>query len=144
MKIALKLLFQFRVMVGKSAGVQRKCEERYIVIDNVHDISSTLDSVYSYAKKSERVYKNTDGNTVYHEFVGVIDYILMENECDDIEFWYDYTTRRLPMENKKAITMSKSTIKKKIKQYFLNKTKRFKEDKEANSHMNINMDMFYE
>jgi hypothetical protein len=116
MRLACKLLFQFRVIIGNSSGVFRKCEERYICINDIENVNDAIEKVFSYAQKANRTYVNPAGNKVHFEFVGVVDYILLEGECDDIEFWYDYTVRKLPMENKKSLVMNKSDIKKKIKQ----------------------------
>jgi hypothetical protein len=141
MRLACKLLFQFRVIIGNSSGVFRKCEERYICINDIENVNDAIEKIFSYARKANRNYINPAGNKVYVEFVGVLDFILLGAECDDIEFWYDYTVRKLPMENKKNSVMNKSDLKKKIKQHLVDwKQKKISFDT-TQSHKNIDVDL---
>ena len=137
MRIAFKLLFQFRVMVNGSPGTYRKCEERYVMIDDVDDCMKAVDQIYAYAKEKKHSYYNAGGNKVHFEFVGVIDFILMDIECEDNEVWYDYVTLKQPMENKAKLTISKSDIKKKIKQSFLRDKEPIRWNESKTSHTNI-------
>ena len=139
MKLAAKLLFQYRVVVNGSSGIYRRCEERYIVIDDVTDIMKGVEEIFKIGKSKKHSCVNTDGNKVFIEFVGVRDYLLIEQECDENEFWYDFIVKKMPMENKKALTLSKSQIKKEIKEFFNSKTKPFVAVKEKNAHYNIHV-----
>jgi hypothetical protein len=113
-KLALKLLYQFRVMVNNSPGTYRKCEERYVIKDIVDDdIEATLDDFFANIKSSNHSFIDTYGHKVYCEFIGVMDYILLDEYNEEV--WYDYCIKRLPMENKKKIIISKSEIKKRIR-----------------------------
>ena len=47
MRLALKLLYQFRVMIDGSPGVFRRCEERYIVLEDVEDVFLAIDEFYA-------------------------------------------------------------------------------------------------
>jgi hypothetical protein len=145
MRLACKLLFQFRVIIGNSSGVFRKCEERYICINDIEkdidNVNDAIEKVFSYARKMNRTYVNPAGNKVHFEFVGVLDFILLGVECDDIEFWYDYTVRKLPMENKKNSVMNKSDLKKKIKQYFIDSKQKKIVGDTTQSYKNIDIDL---
>lgn len=96
-RFAAKLLFQFRVMVDGDPGVMRTCEERIIVLR-----AATARKALAYAKQrgrsAKRQSRNSDGNTIHFEFVGVLDLMHLGSECDADEVWYDITTRKLPME----------------------------------------------
>ncbi|KRA17103.1 DUF4288 domain-containing protein [Lysobacter sp. Root604] len=96
-RFAAKLLFQFRVMVDGDPGVMRTCEERIIVFR-----AATARKALAYAKQrgrsAKRQSRNSDGNPIHFEFVGVLDLMHLGDECDADEVWYDITTRKLPME----------------------------------------------
>ncbi|UHQ23341.1 DUF4288 domain-containing protein [Lysobacter sp. 5GHs7-4] len=96
-RFAAKLLFQFRVMVDGDPGVMRTCEERIIVFR-----AMTARKALAHAKRRGRSakhrYRNSYGNAVHFEFVGVLDLMHLGGECDDDEVWYDITRRKLPME----------------------------------------------
>jgi hypothetical protein len=139
MKLAAKLLFQFRVVVNGSSGTNRQCEIRYIVIDNVINIDDSIEQLFVYGKKKNYSYINTDRNKVYFEFIGVMDYILMEEECDDNEFWYDFCGKKLPMENRKTLTKTKNIIKKEIKEYIISKTEPPVSSNEKNRYRNVHV-----
>lgn len=113
MRLAAKLLFQFRVMVDNSPGQMRVCEERYVTLP-CDDPLKAVDSLFEIARKANNSYINDEGNNVYFEFVGVQDYILIGSECAENEFWYNIVVRKTPMENKKKLTMDKRTMKKRI------------------------------
>jgi len=46
---------------------------------------------------AEHDYLNSDGNTVFLEFVGVMELLALGTECDSGEVWYDIRIRVLPM-----------------------------------------------
>lgn len=108
-RFAAKLLFQFRVMVGGDPGVMRTCEERIIVFRAV-----TARKALAYAKQrgrsAKRQSRNSDGNAIHFEFVGVLDLIHLGDECDADEVWYDITTRKLPMERAASLIPPEHTL----------------------------------
>ncbi|MBP3694749.1 MAG: hypothetical protein J6J31_10005 [Thermoguttaceae bacterium] len=113
--LALKLLFQFRIPIDGNDGTFRRCEERYIMLEIQENetVDQLIDRFYASAKKENFSYKNINGDSVFLEFVGVLDYILWDYDPQN-EFWYDYTTRKLPMERKKELTLSKTELKRRI------------------------------
>ena len=115
MRLALKLLYQFRVVINGSSGVFRRCEERYIVLDAPDGPLEAFEKFYKERKRRNHSYTSTDGHRVHCEFVGIIDYILLGTECCENEFWYDFFIKKLPMERKNVLTLSKSEIKTRIK-----------------------------
>ncbi len=50
--------------------------------------------------KAQLKYKNSDGNAVHFEFVGVMDLLELGLECEPDEVWYDIRDRLLPMERR--------------------------------------------
>jgi hypothetical protein len=99
LRYAAKLLFQFRVVVNGHSGVRRRCEERIIIF-----CSTSARAALSAAKKRGRSgqirYKNSDGNPVFFEFIGVLDLLQLGLECEEDEVWYDIVERVRPMERR--------------------------------------------
>ena len=127
MKLSLKLLYQFRVMVDGTPGTYRQCDERYVVMDVENDdVEAAIDRFFAKIKETNFRSRNTDGNTFFYEFVGVLEFMIWElepipfwdTERDDEveEFWYEYRVRKLPMENRKKLTISKAEMKKRLRQ----------------------------
>ena len=54
-------------------------------------------------RASQFRYRNSDGNPVHFEFVGVIDLLELGIECEKDEVWYDIVQRVRPMERKAKI-----------------------------------------
>ena len=100
-RYATKLLFQFRVNVDGDPGKRRLCEERII---NFHARSprEALRTAKQRGRRGRHVYRNSDGNTVTFEFVGVMDLISLGVEADD-EVWWEMRKRLLPMEHRDRI-----------------------------------------
>jgi hypothetical protein len=98
-RYSAKLLFQFRVQIGKDAGKRRLCEERIIVLD-ARSAKSALAQAKRKGRKAEHHYRNSDGNPVYFEFIGVTDLLRLGVECGPEEVWYDICERLLPMERR--------------------------------------------
>lgn len=101
-KYGAKLLFQWRVMVGRSSGKRRTCEER-IINFTAGTARAALREAKRFGKKAEFDYKNSDGNPVFFEFVGVMDLLHLGSECGQNEVWYDIVERVKPMERRKLL-----------------------------------------
>ncbi len=102
-RYAAKLLFQYRADLGKGrSDVIRRCEERLIVLSAQNAVSA-LRKARSHGLKAEFTATAEAGNPIYFEFVGIMDLLEIGIECHPDEVWYDITTRKLPMENKKKI-----------------------------------------
>lgn len=99
-RYAAKLLFQFRVIVNGESSQFRTVEE-IIVLIKTDCAKSALNKVKYSAKNKEFSYLNNDGNTVFYEFIGVIDLIQLGIECEKNEVWYEIKTKLKPLENKK-------------------------------------------
>jgi hypothetical protein len=108
-RYAAKLLFQFRVMVGQDAGVRRLCEERLIVL-RAKSAKEAIKTAKKRAKAAEHHYKNSEGNHVYFEWVGIRDMIGLGSECDDDEVWYDIGEKIRPMERAATLTLSDADL----------------------------------
>jgi hypothetical protein len=96
-RFAAKLLFQFRVMIGNDPGKRRLCEERIVVIEAA-SAKAALAEAKRIGKKAGHKYKNTDGNDVYFEFVGLLDLMHLGVECEPNEVWYEIREMLTPME----------------------------------------------
>jgi hypothetical protein len=96
-RYAAKLLFQFRVMVGNDPGKRRLCEERIVLIEAA-SAKAALAEAKRIGKKARHKYRNTDGNDVYFEFIGVLDLMHLGVECEPNEVWYDIKEMLTPME----------------------------------------------
>jgi hypothetical protein len=101
-RYAAKLLFQFRVDVNGGPGKRRLCEER-IINFSARSPREALRSAKRRGKKGEHSYKNSDGNTVSFEFVGIMDLMSLGLEADEDEVWYEMGERVLPMERRGKI-----------------------------------------
>ena len=101
-RYAAKLLFQFHVAVKGDPGKFRVCEERIINFKS-RSPREALRSAKLQGKRGEHAYKNTEGNKVSFQFVGVLDLMSLGIECDAEEVWYDIRDRLLPMERRARI-----------------------------------------
>lgn len=108
-RYAAKLLFQFRVTVNGDDGIMRTCEERIVVLRATH-ARDALARAKRHGRKAQHRYRNSDGNPVHFEFVGVLDLLLLGPECEEDEVWYDIVTRKLPMERAAAILPDEAAL----------------------------------
>lgn len=103
------LLFQFRVMINGDPGSRRICEKRLINFS-----SETAQSALKEAKRRGRAaqysYRNSDGNKVHFDFIGVQDLLCLGVECEPDEVWYDIVQFVKPMERKNKLIPSESTL----------------------------------
>ena len=108
-RYSAKLLFQFRVMVGTDPGVMRTCEER-IVVFHAAGARKALAEAKRRGRKAQHDYRNSDGNRVFFEFVGVMDLLSLGPECNDDEVWYDIVVRKQPMERAAQLLPDESEL----------------------------------
>jgi hypothetical protein len=101
-RFAAKLLFQFRVDVDGDPGKRRLCEER-IINFSARSPRDALQRAKRRGQKGEHSYKNSEGNTVTFEFVGIIDLLCLGLEAEADEVWYEIHERLLPMERRRKI-----------------------------------------
>ena len=78
------------------------CEER-IINFKARSPREALRLAKLRGKRGEHAYKNTDGNKVSFQFVGVLDLMSLGIECEAEEVWYDIRERLLPMERRARI-----------------------------------------
>lgn len=102
LRYAAKLLFQFRVDLGSETGKRRRCEERIVII-HAPSAQRALKGAKQKGRRYEFNYKNSDGNQVFFEFVGILDLIHLGRECEADEVWYDIVERVSPMERREKI-----------------------------------------
>ena len=112
-RYAAKLLFQFRVMVGRDPGARRLCEERLVVF-RAKSAHEAIKLAKRKAKAAEHHYENSDGNQVYFEHVGIRDMIELGAECDDDEVWYEIGEKMRPMERAAELTLSDAGLARRI------------------------------
>jgi hypothetical protein len=108
-RYAAKFLFQFRVMEDGSPGVRRTCEERIITFSAPHG-QAALREAKRRGRAAQHRYKNSDGNPVHFEFVGVLELLRLDPACEADEVWYDITDRVRPMERRAAIIPPESHL----------------------------------
>ena len=97
-RYAAKLLFQFRVTVDGDSGKRRTCEERIVVMDAASG-KAALARAKRKGKESQYRYDNSEGNPVSFEFIGVMDLLCLDPECEQDEVWYDIVERLLPFHD---------------------------------------------
>lgn len=108
-RFAAKLLLQFRVVVDGKSNKLRTVEER-IAITKADSAASALRNVKREARKSQTKYVNDEGNMVYIEFVGVMDFIELGIECEKNEVWYEIKTLLQPMERKRRFIPKEANL----------------------------------
>lgn len=108
-RYSAKLLFQFRVVVDGASSKRRICEER-IVIVRAHSAKAALSEAKKLGRLARYSYRNSDGQRVHFEFVGIIDFLHLGVERQSNEVWYDVRQLLNPMERKKEIIPSDSSL----------------------------------
>lgn len=108
-KYSAKLLFQFRVSISGQSSKRRICEER-IVLFQGRTASSALKKAIHYGRREEHDFLNDDGNSVYVEFVGVLELIHLGIECRENEVLYEITERLQPMERKGKLIPAEESL----------------------------------
>ncbi len=95
-------MFQYRVVVDGVSSKMRTVEERIVTIvsQNAYD---ALAEIKRNAYQDQTRYINNEGNEVFIEFVGVMDFIELGIECSENDVWYEIKTMRKPMERKEQL-----------------------------------------
>lgn len=106
-RYSASLLFQFRV-VG-DAGKRRTCEKRVITFRAAHG-RSALTEAKKRGRTGEYSYRNTRGDRVYFEFIGVRELLCLDPECANDEVWYQIVEMMTPMERKKSLIPPESDL----------------------------------
>jgi hypothetical protein len=102
-RYSAKLLFQYRFDIGGGkSDIMRRCEERIIVL-SARNAETALRKAKTHGRKAEFKGKSESGLPVYFEFIGITDLLELGMECLPEEVWYDFSTRKLPMERKSTI-----------------------------------------
>ena len=101
LRFSAKLLFQYRVG-GSKRSKFRICEERIITLRSKSAIGAIREAK-KIAKNSQACYVNDDGNKIFVEFVGLLDFMEIGIESDENEVWYEIKTILRPMERKNKI-----------------------------------------
>jgi hypothetical protein len=101
-RYAAKLLFQFRVEVDGQSGKRRTCEE-HIVIVEARPAASALTKSKRTGHVAEHDYLNSDGNTLFFAFVGVMEFLAFGTESNSDEVWYDIREQDLAMERRNVL-----------------------------------------
>ena len=96
------LLFQYRVVVGRSSGKRRLCEKR-IIHFRARDARTALAHAKKRGREAEHRYRNNHGNLVHFEFVGVRELIGCEAACEPDEVWYQIVEMLKPMERRRRL-----------------------------------------
>lgn len=104
-RYAAKLLFQFHVAVKGEPGKRRLCEER-IINFKARSPEEALRLAKLRGKRGQFAYKNSEGNKVSFQFVGVLDLMSLGIECEAEEVWYEIRPRLCPMERRDRIVPS--------------------------------------
>lgn len=104
-RYAAKLLFQYRVVVEGESESRRTCEES-IINFQARGPKDALRHAKKRGRDREIHYIAKAGNSVFFEFVGVLDIEDQGCECQDDEVWYDIRTMVRPMERKDDILPS--------------------------------------
>ena len=100
MKIyGVKLLFQFRVVIGRASSAMRTTEERVIHVKAASAVKA-LRRAKQIGGKSEFNYLNDEGNRVHFEFIGIMDLLHLGIEREKNEVWYEIRDRLKPMERR--------------------------------------------
>jgi hypothetical protein len=108
-RYAAKLLFQFRVLVDGDPGIRRLCEERIITF-HARGGRAALAEASRQGEAGQHRYRNSDGNSVSFDFVGVLDLLELGMECEPNEVWYDIVERVHPMERRARLIPPSSRL----------------------------------
>ena len=108
-RFGAKLLFEYRVVIGKSPGKRRVCEER-IVNFACCDGNEALREALKRGRAAQHSYENSEGNRVHLLFVGVMELICLDLVCAADEVWYEMPERLRPMERKAKLIPRKSQL----------------------------------
>ena len=108
-RYSARLLFQFRVVVDGDAGKRRLCEERIITFTATH-ARAALREAKKRGRAARHSYKNSYGSPVHFEFVGVLELLCLDPECEADEVWYHIVERVTPMERRATLIPPESEL----------------------------------
>lgn len=108
-RFSAKLLFQFRVTIDGDDGKRRYCEER-IVSFQATNAKKALIQAKRKGRSAEFNYRNSDGNLVHFEFIGVMELIDIGLECEEDEVWYEIKERLNPLERQDVFIPAESQL----------------------------------
>ena len=108
-RYAAMLLFQFRVMVAGKPGKRRLCEKR-IVNFAARSGRAALTKAKRRGRAAQHSYRNSDGNPVHFEFIGVQDLLCLDPACEPDEVWYDIVQLQTPMERRSKLIPPESEL----------------------------------
>ena len=106
-RFAAKLLFQFRAVKNGASDTMRLCEERFVVF-RAPDARKALAMARRRGKSEQYRYRNDEGAIVHFEFVGIMDLLDLDPQCDEDEVWYTLSMRKLPMERADDLLLPES------------------------------------
>jgi Domain of unknown function (DUF4288) len=112
-RFAAKLLFQFRIDIGRASAKRRTCEER-IINYLASDADGAVGYANAYGRRAQHAFVNDDGNPVLFEFVGVMDIAHLGIECGPEEVWYDIRERLAPRERSSKLVLSRRQLLKRL------------------------------
>jgi hypothetical protein len=108
-KYSAKLLFQFRVEKNKVSNKKRLCEEKIIMV-NANNAIEAYNKISRSGKSLQHNYKNSIGENVYYELVGIIEILKIDESFDENEVWYEHKRMLLPKERKNKIIPNKRQL----------------------------------
>ena len=101
LRFSARLLFQFRI-VASNAPRRRLCEERIITFTATH-ARAALAEARRRGRAGRLVFKNSDGDRIVFEFIGVMELLCLDPVCDPDEVWFRIVERVTPMERRKSL-----------------------------------------
>ena len=108
-RYAAMLLFQRRVVVGRQSAARRLCEQRII-----NFVAANAAAALSEAKRRGRAaefrYRDSMGDMMYFECVGVLDLQDLGAECGPDEVWYQIVELVKPSERRKQLCPPESRL----------------------------------
>jgi len=101
-RYSARLLFQFRVVLNGDAGKRRLCEERIITF-TAPQARAALSEAKRRGRAAQHTYTNCNGCPVHFEFVGLVELLCLDPQCDADEVWYHIVERVTPMERRASL-----------------------------------------
>src|SRR5262249_17736493 len=99
--------FEFRV--NGEPNKKRLCEERIIVF-KAPSANAALALAKRRGKQCQYRYTNANGNPVRFEFIGTMELLCLDPECEKDEVWYVLGDRLLPSERKASLIPPESKL----------------------------------
>ncbi len=103
-RYAAKLLFQFKVSLAGRVKKRRLCEERFITF-KAPSAMKALAHAKRRGRESQCSYKGGGGANVRIEFVGVMELLRLNPECEEDEVWYEIKTMVSPAERRDELLL---------------------------------------